>query len=52
MSDPREWCEWCNGSDNEDPDVDALCQAHLAEYECLTTDELIRRDTEEAKDLL
>lgn len=45
-------CEWCNGSDNDEPDTDNLCRAHLAEYEGLSVDELDRMEDEQARELM
>lgn len=45
-------CEWCNGSDNDDPDTDTLCRSHLAEYEGLSEDELDRMEDEQARELM
>lgn len=45
-------CEWCNDSDNDEPDTDNLCRAHLAEYEGLSVDELDRMEDEQARELM
>lgn len=44
-------CEWCNGSDNDEPNTNTLCRSHLAEYEGLSVYELDRMESEQASEL-